>query len=262
MSTVVGRTRRCAASSGRGLAGLARWPSRWHGVTFFAWQSQAREDARHGGHAHPELILLLEPETELFQRGIRVCLHPVADQGQCCRITARPTTAGMGPWGNLSGRPAPMQQLLHKCVADAEQRGKSPLGAKALVIGMEDFLAKINRPGLHACQSRMCSPSRQLQTALVAVAIEGLAWVFSSLERKPVYGLSVALVVWTNGTLRIPLGLRLWRKSGPSKYALALELLSDARHRLRCRPDYVLCDVWYPSKTLLKRIRDDRWYFV
>jgi putative transposase len=95
-----------------------------------------------------------------------------------------------------------------------------------------------------------------------AVAIEGLAWVFSSLERKPVYGLSLVILVWTNGTLRIPLGLRLWRKSGPSKYALALELLSYARNRLRCRPDYVLFDAWYPSRALLKRLRDYGWYFV
>jgi putative transposase len=59
-----------------------------------------------------------------------------------------------------------------------------------------------------------------------ATVIEGLAWVFSSRERKPVYGLSVVLLVWTKGTLRIPLGMRLWHKGGPSKYALALELLS------------------------------------
>ena len=37
-------------------------------------------------------------------------------------------------------------------------------------------------------------------------------------------------------------------QGGPSKYALALELLSYARNRLRCRPDYVLFDAWYPSK--------------
>ena len=37
-----------------------------------------------------------------------------------------------------------------------------------------------------------------------ATAIEGLAWVLSSQERKPVYGLSLVLLVWTNGTLRIP----------------------------------------------------------
>jgi putative transposase len=95
-----------------------------------------------------------------------------------------------------------------------------------------------------------------------AMAIEGLAWVFSSQERKPVYGFSLVLLVWTDGTLRIPLGIRLWHKGGPSKYVLALELLSYARNRLRCRPEYVLFDAWYPSKALLKRIRDYGWYFV
>src|SRR5215216_171703 len=95
-----------------------------------------------------------------------------------------------------------------------------------------------------------------------ATAIEGLAWVFSSQERKPVDGLSLVLLVWTNGVLRIPLGIRLWRKGGPSKDDLALELLSYARNRLRCHPDYVVFDAWYPSRALLKRIRDYGWYFV
>jgi hypothetical protein len=95
-----------------------------------------------------------------------------------------------------------------------------------------------------------------------ASAMEGLAWVFSSTERRPVYGLSLVLLVWTDGHLRIPLSLRLWHKGGPSKYELALELLSYARNRLRCHPEYVLFDAWYPSKALLKRIRDYGWYFV
>jgi DDE superfamily endonuclease len=97
---------------------------------------------------------------------------------------------------------------------------------------------------------------------LFATAIEGLAWVFSSQERKPVYGLSLVLVVWTNGTLRLPRSMRLWRQGGPSKYELALELLSSARNRRRCRPAYVLCDAWSPSRRLLKRIRDYGWDFV
>jgi len=95
-----------------------------------------------------------------------------------------------------------------------------------------------------------------------ATAIEGLAWVYSSQDHKPVYGLSLVLLVWTNGTVRLPLGMRLWHKGGPSKYVLALELLSYARNRLRCHPDYVLFDAWYPSKSLLKRIRDYGWSFV
>jgi putative transposase len=95
-----------------------------------------------------------------------------------------------------------------------------------------------------------------------AAAMEGLAWVFSSQEHKPVYGFSVVLLIWTDGRVRIPLGIRLWHKGGPSKYVLALELLSYARNRLRCHPEYVLFDAWYPSKALLKRIRDYGWYFV
>jgi putative transposase len=77
-----------------------------------------------------------------------------------------------------------------------------------------------------------------------------------------VSGLCVVLLVCTNGTVWIPLALRLWRKGGPPKYVLALELLSYARNRLRCRPEYVLFDAWYPSKALLKRLRDYGWYFV
>jgi hypothetical protein len=59
-----------------------------------------------------------------------------------------------------------------------------------------------------------------------ATTIEGRAWGFSSQDRRAVYGLSLGLLVWTAGTLRIPLGLRLWRKGGASKCALAVELLS------------------------------------
>jgi hypothetical protein len=91
-----------------------------------------------------------------------------------------------------------------------------------------------------------------------ATVIESLAWVFSSQERKPVYGISLVLLIWTNGTLRIPLGIRVWRKGGPSKYELALALLSYARNRLRCRPDYGLFDAWYPSQAILKRIERTR----
>ncbi len=75
-------------------------------------------------------------------------------------------------------------------------------------------------------------------------------------------GLCLVLLVWTDGTLRIPLGMRLWRKGGPSKYELALAWLSDARPRRHCHPDVVLFDAWYPSRALLKRIRDYGWYVV
>jgi hypothetical protein len=77
-----------------------------------------------------------------------------------------------------------------------------------------------------------------------ATALEGLAWVFSSPERRPVSGLSLGLLVGTDGTLRVPLGVRLWRTGGASQDALALAWLSHARNHLRGHPEDVLCDAW------------------
>jgi putative transposase len=88
------------------------------------------------------------------------------------------------------------------------------------------------------------------------------AWVWSSKQRKVVFGVSIVLLVWTDGQVRIPLAFRLWHKGGASKFDLALELLSYARNRLRCKPQFVLFDSWYPSKKLLKRLGDYGWYFL
>jgi energy-converting hydrogenase A subunit M len=88
------------------------------------------------------------------------------------------------------------------------------------------------------------------------------AWVWSSRHRKVVFGVSRVLLVWTDGQVRIPLAFRRWQKAGPSKFDRALEMLSSARNRLRCKPQFVLFDSWYPSKKLLKRLRDYGWDFV
>jgi putative transposase len=88
------------------------------------------------------------------------------------------------------------------------------------------------------------------------------AWVWSSKQHKVVFGVSLVLLVWTDGQVRIPVGYRVWHKGGPSKVDLALELLSYARNRLKCKPQFVLFDSWYPAKRLLKRLKDYGWYFV
>jgi hypothetical protein len=88
------------------------------------------------------------------------------------------------------------------------------------------------------------------------------AWVWSSKDRKVLFGVSVVLLVWTDGQRRLPLAFRVWQLGGASKYDLALELLSYARNRLKCKPQFVLFDSWYPSKKLFKRLRDYGRYFV
>ena len=85
------------------------------------------------------------------------------------------------------------------------------------------------------------------------------AWVWSNQDRKVLCGVSVVLLVWTDGQSRLPLAFRVWHKGGASKDDLALELLRYARNRLKCKPHFVLFDSWDPSKKLLTRIRDYGW---
>jgi putative transposase len=90
------------------------------------------------------------------------------------------------------------------------------------------------------------------------------SWVYSSKERKAVYGISVVLLVWSCKEYKIPLAFRVWSKGKgkPSKQDLALELLSYARNQLKLKPEFVLMDSWYSSKKILKRIEDYGWGFI
>lgn len=91
--------------------------------------------------------------------------------------------------------------------------------------------------------------------------IFGVSWVYSSRQQRVVQGLNVVVLLWTDGRRRVPVGLKLWRKGGPSKVLLAARLLRWAK-RLGLQPEYVLMDSWYSAKSLLKQIRAYRWHFV
>ena len=79
---------------------------------------------------------------------------------------------------------------------------------------------------------------------------EAVSWVWSSSVGKPVWGMQVVVVVWTNGKWKVPVGIRLWRKGGPSKVELAVGLLRQARRR-GLQPAYVLADSWYAAAQIL-----------
>jgi putative transposase len=91
--------------------------------------------------------------------------------------------------------------------------------------------------------------------------IFGVAWVYSSRQQRVVRGLNVVVMIWTDGQRRIPVGIKLWRKGGPTKIVLAARLLRWAK-RLGLRPEYVVMDSWYSAKRLLKQIRSYDWHFV
>jgi hypothetical protein len=92
----------------------------------------------------------------------------------------------------------------------------------------------------------------------VADAVSG---VWSSSVGKPVWGMQVVLLLWTDGKWKVPVGGRIWRQGGPSKVELALGLLSQARRR-GLQPAYVLCDSWYAAAQILNLLEGWGWQYV
>jgi hypothetical protein len=84
-----------------------------------------------------------------------------------------------------------------------------------------------------------------------------------SAHNRYAHGFNVVLLIWTNGTIRIPVGFRLFlaQPGEPSKICLALELLEEAR-MIGLRPKYVLFDSWYSSESILNWVDQTGWLFV
>jgi putative transposase len=90
---------------------------------------------------------------------------------------------------------------------------------------------------------------------------DAVSWVWSSSRGKPVWGMQVVLLLWTDGKWKVPLGVRVWRKGGPSKMELAIGLLSQAQGR-GLEPAYVLCDSWYAAAQLMNLLERWGWRYV
>lgn len=94
-----------------------------------------------------------------------------------------------------------------------------------------------------------------------AVRSEAVSWVWSSTHARVLRGHQVVLLIWTNGRVRVPLGMRLWKKGGYSKVELAAQLLREAERR-GMRPEYVLFDSWYAAASLLHLLERVGWKYV
>jgi hypothetical protein len=102
--------------------------------------------------------------------------------------------------------------------------------------------------------------ARTVRGMQVVLLIFGPDQVCEDAERT-VRGMQVVLLIWTDGRVKVPLGLRLWKKGGRSKVELAAELLREARRRGLC-PTYVLFDSWYAAATLLHLLAEMEWKYV
>lgn len=77
------------------------------------------------------------------------------------------------------------------------------------------------------------------------------------------YGFNIVLLIWTNGTIRIPISFRIFLgyKGQPSKIDLALEMLQEAKG-LGLQPKVVLFDAWYTAARVLNYLEEASWLFV
>src|SRR4030043_1179260 len=72
-----------------------------------------------------------------------------------------------------------------------------------------------------------------------AKKIENLAWVYDSKIGKSIIGLNIVALIWSNGKINVPIGIRIYKpKFGKTKIDLAFELLELAK-RLKIRPLYL-----------------------
>jgi putative transposase len=90
---------------------------------------------------------------------------------------------------------------------------------------------------------------------------EAVSYVWDSTVGKVVFGMSVVLLIWTDGKRKVPLGIRVWRKGGKSKVELAAELLRQA-HSRELSPEFVLFDNWYSARSLLELIVGFGWRYI
>lgn len=91
---------------------------------------------------------------------------------------------------------------------------------------------------------------------------EFVSKVYSGKHKRPMWGISVVLLLWTDGKWRIPLAIRVWVRGGKSKPELALEMLSTVRNKLSWTPRWVSFDCGYASAKVMKRIHAYGWVFV
>ena len=95
-----------------------------------------------------------------------------------------------------------------------------------------------------------------------AKKIENLAWVYDSKIGKSIVGLNLVALIWSNGKVNVPIGIRIYKpRSEKTKIDLAIELLQIAKG-LKIRPLYVVFDSWFASGKFMKKIREYKWHFV
>ena len=96
--------------------------------------------------------------------------------------------------------------------------------------------------------------------------IEVCGKIYDHVTKKHCLGFMIVVILWTNGTIKIPLQFRIWKckaitgeKNYKTKMELTYEML-DYINNVGLSVRYVAFDSWYCGKPFLKRLRDTYGY--
>ena len=92
-------------------------------------------------------------------------------------------------------------------------------------------------------------------------AIEGVAYVYSSSEKKALPGLTCQLVLWRVDTEVFVLDVVICEKGGANKNELFRQTVLRL-YELGLQPEYVTFDAWYGSKETLNLLQEVGWVYV
>ena len=88
-------------------------------------------------------------------------------------------------------------------------------------------------------------------------------WQYSGRHHKPIRGIGLLTMIWTNGIVAIPVNYRIYDKQvdGKSKHNHAREMLIWAKGR-GFTPEDVLMDAWYTASETLRLIQKFGWTWI
>ena len=90
---------------------------------------------------------------------------------------------------------------------------------------------------------------------MFASIIEGICYGYNSILNRPVKGINIVVIAWTNGDISIPIKFKVWvnrKTSGPlykKKTCLAKELISEVADKIKY--DFLLMDGLYSSLDMI-----------
>jgi len=125
-----------------------------------------------------------------------------------------------------------------------------PWSPQQLILGLIRWVQRRGDPGY------LCLDDVVVEKPF-AKLLPWVGWTYSHSQKRHVFGFHVVLCFWCNGSLRIPVGFRLWRpkREGMTPYRTKLELAQDLVSgvlRAGLTFEYLVFDLWYNARWFTK----------